>query len=43
MIELGLPVGVQIAGRKLEEEKVLAVGAVIDELLRGSTHAEPKA
>ncbi|KAI1443728.1 amidase [Annulohypoxylon stygium] len=42
MIELGLPIGVQIAGRKLEEEKVLAVGAVIDELLRGSTHAEPK-
>ncbi|KAI2472487.1 amidase [Annulohypoxylon bovei var. microspora] len=34
MIELGLPVSVQIAGRKLEEEKVLAVGAVIDELLR---------
>ncbi|XDG09864.1 hypothetical protein ABKA04_009479 [Annulohypoxylon sp. FPYF3050] len=43
MIELGLPIGVQIAGRKIEEEKVLAVGAVIDELLRGSTHAEPKA
>ncbi|KAI1090260.1 amidase [Rostrohypoxylon terebratum] len=40
MIELGLPVGVQIAGRKLEEEKVLAVGAVIDELLSGNTHAE---
>ncbi|KAI1205783.1 amidase signature domain-containing protein [Annulohypoxylon truncatum] len=35
MIELGLPVGVQIAGRKLEEEKVLAIGAVIDELLGG--------
>ncbi|KAI0889504.1 amidase [Annulohypoxylon maeteangense] len=36
MIELGLPVGIQIAGRKLEEEKVLAIGAVIDGLLRGS-------
>lgn len=34
MVELGLPVGVQIIGRKLEEEKVLAIGAVIDELLR---------
>lgn len=34
MIELGLPVGVQIIARKLEEEKVLGVGAVIDELLR---------
>ncbi|KAI1099659.1 amidase [Jackrogersella minutella] len=34
MIELDLPVCVQIAGRKLEEEKVLAVGTVIDELLR---------
>lgn len=33
MIELGLPVGVQIVGRKLEEEKVLAIGAVIQELL----------
>lgn len=34
MIELSLPVGVQIVGRKLEEEKVLAVGTVVDELLR---------
>ncbi|KAL7629777.1 hypothetical protein AAE478_001300 [Parahypoxylon ruwenzoriense] len=34
MIELGLPVGVQIVGRRFEEEKVLAVGTVIDELLR---------
>ncbi|KAI1373298.1 amidase [Hypoxylon crocopeplum] len=34
MIELGLPVCVQIAGRRLEEEKVLAIGAVIDELLQ---------
>ncbi|KAI1075770.1 amidase [Whalleya microplaca] len=34
MIELGLPVGIQVVGRKLEEEKVLAIGSVIDELLR---------
>ncbi|XXG95131.1 hypothetical protein Hte_001391 [Hypoxylon texense] len=33
MVELGLPVGVQIVGRKLEEEKVLAIGTIIDELL----------
>ncbi|KAI0376091.1 amidase [Hypomontagnella monticulosa] len=36
MIELALPVGVQIVGRKLEEEKVLAVGTAIEELLRQS-------
>ncbi|KAI1383703.1 amidase [Hypoxylon trugodes] len=34
MIELGLPVGVQIVGRRLEEEKILAIGTVIDELLQ---------
>lgn len=34
MIRLGLPVGVQIVGRKLEEEKVLAVGKVLDDLLK---------
>ncbi|KAI0148340.1 amidase [Hypoxylon sp. NC0597] len=39
MIELGLPVGVQVVGRKLEEEKVLAIGAVVDELLRGPAYA----
>ncbi|KAH9889596.1 amidase [Xylariomycetidae sp. FL2044] len=33
MIDLGLPVGVQIIGRKLEEEKVLAVGSIIDQLV----------
>ncbi|KAI1775774.1 amidase, partial [Hypoxylon cercidicola] len=33
MIELGLPVGVQIIGRRLEEEKVLAIGTIVDELL----------
>lgn len=30
---MGLPVGIQITGRKLEEEKVLAVGKVVDDLL----------
>jgi amidase len=34
MIQLGLPVGVQIVARKLEEEKVLAAGKVIDDILR---------
>ncbi|PTB68546.1 amidase [Trichoderma citrinoviride] len=34
MAELGLPVGVQIVGGRLEEEKVLAVGKVLDDLLR---------
>jgi amidase len=33
MADMGLPVGIQIAGRKLEEEKVLAVGKVLDGLL----------
>ena len=35
MLRLGLPVGLQVVGRKLEEETVLAAGAVIDELVRG--------
>ncbi|KAJ9139431.1 Amidase [Pleurostoma richardsiae] len=34
MIRLGLPVGLQIIARKLEEEKVLAAGKIIDDLLR---------
>lgn len=34
MVKLELPVGVQIVGRKLEEEKVLAIGTVIDKLVR---------
>ncbi|KAH6654050.1 amidase signature domain-containing protein [Truncatella angustata] len=34
MVKLRLPVGVQIIARKLEEEKVLAVGKVLDDLLR---------
>lgn len=33
MADMRLPVGIQIAGRKLEEEKVLAVGKIIDDLL----------
>ncbi|KAI5861559.1 amidase [Durotheca rogersii] len=37
MVELALPVGVQVVARKLEEERLLAVGTVIDEALR----AEP--
>ncbi|KAI1844515.1 hypothetical protein JX266_009402 [Neoarthrinium moseri] len=34
MADLQLPVGIQIVGRKLEEEKVLAAGSVIDKILR---------
>ncbi|KAL7796011.1 amidase signature domain-containing protein [Trichoderma ceciliae] len=34
MAEMSLPVGVQIVGRRLEEEKVLAIGKVLDDLLR---------
>lgn len=34
MAGLNLPIGVQIVGRKLEEEKVLAAGKVLDDLLR---------
>ncbi|KAI0123798.1 amidase signature domain-containing protein [Xylariales sp. AK1849] len=37
MIRLGLPVGLQIIGRKLEEEKVLAIGKVIEVLLEATT------
>ncbi|KAK9796947.1 putative Amidase signature domain-containing protein [Seiridium cardinale] len=37
MIRLGLPVGIQIIGRKLEEEKVLAAGKLFDEILRGKS------
>lgn len=33
MADMGLPVGIQIVGRKLEEEKILAVGKVLDDLL----------
>lgn len=34
MAEMGLPVGVQIVGGRLEEEKVLAIGKVLDDLLK---------
>jgi amidase len=34
MASLGLPIGVQIVGRRFEEEKVLAVGKVLDSLVR---------
>lgn len=37
MIKLGLPVGMQIVGRKLEEEKILAVGKMIDDLVKNNT------
>ncbi|KAF6787897.1 amidase [Colletotrichum sojae] len=36
MASLGLPVGVQIIGRKLEDEAALAAGKVIDQVLRGA-------
>lgn len=32
---VGLPVGIQIVGRRLEEEKVLAAAEVIEDILRG--------
>jgi amidase len=32
----GAPVGVQIVARKLEEEKVWAVGKIVWEVLRGA-------
>ena len=34
MARMSLPVGVQIVGGRLEEEKVLAVGSILDALLR---------
>ncbi|KAH7127450.1 amidase signature domain-containing protein [Dactylonectria macrodidyma] len=34
MASLGLPVGLQIIGRKLEEEKVLGAGKVVDDVVR---------
>lgn len=37
MTSLGLPAGLQIVGRKLEEEMVLAAGKVIDDILRGKS------
>ena len=35
----GHPIGLQIVGRRLEEEKVLAAASVIEGLLRSSTHS----
>ncbi|GIZ48138.1 hypothetical protein CKM354_001121100 [Cercospora kikuchii] len=32
---VGLPIGIQIVGRRLEEEKVLAAAKVIEDILRG--------
>lgn len=36
MARLKLPVGLQIVGRKLEEEKILGIGKVIDDVLRNT-------
>ncbi|OAA60276.1 Amidase [Niveomyces insectorum RCEF 264] len=40
MARLGLPVGLQVVGGKLEEEKVLAAGKVIDDLLKEASIAK---
>lgn len=37
MVRLNLAVGVQVIGRKLEEEKVLGIGKVVDDLLEDIT------
>ncbi|OHF01816.1 amidase [Colletotrichum orchidophilum] len=37
MASLALPVGLQIVGRKLEEETVLAAGKIIDDILGGKS------
>lgn len=34
MVQMGLPLTVQLVGRRLEEEKVLGIGAVIDSLIK---------
>ncbi|VUC32949.1 unnamed protein product [Clonostachys rosea] len=39
MADLKLPVGVQLACRKLEEEKLLGIGKVVDEIIRKSRTA----
>ncbi|KAI7775602.1 hypothetical protein LA080_006565 [Diaporthe eres] len=39
MARLKLPVGLQIVGRKLEEEKVLGIGKVVEDLLGASNGA----
>lgn len=40
MARMKLPVGVQLVGRKLEEEKLLGVGKILDDLLRRVTGRE---
>ncbi|KAL1907240.1 hypothetical protein Sste5344_007023 [Sporothrix stenoceras] len=40
MLGLGLPVGLQIIGRKLEEERVLAAGKIIDDLFQQDKKSE---
>ncbi|KZL87493.1 hypothetical protein CI238_01401 [Colletotrichum incanum] len=37
MVSLGVPVGLQIVGRKLEEETVIAAGKMIDDVLRSKS------
>ncbi|KAH8732676.1 amidase signature domain-containing protein [Phaeosphaeriaceae sp. PMI808] len=37
----GMPIGVQIIGRRLQEEKVLGAAKAIDDILRRSTSANP--
>lgn len=37
MARLKLPVGIQIVGRRFEEEKVLGIGKVVDDLLRSAS------
>lgn len=39
MARLKLPVGLQIVGRKLEEEKILGIGKVVEDLLRAGNGA----
>ena len=34
----GMPIGVQVVGRRLEEEKVLGAGRVIEGVMRGDVH-----
>lgn len=40
MASLGLSVGIQIVGRRFEEEKVLAVGKVVDSLLKSRVRVD---
>lgn len=38
MTALNLPIGIQIVGQRLEEEKVLGVGKVLDDLIRSGAN-----